>query len=157
MIAFPANQEFRNQRPGGRALGAQTGPHVVAKRPGAAKSISQLAWQHFDRFAIVPSACPAKTFFGEGGQGLFAMLISWIVLAIGQLSAASLPLTDVTAAASRPTATPITPGEPSTLVEAVIGIGLVAAYVLLARRVRTRRQLRPVSKPTDRGTKRKAA
>ena len=50
--------------------------------------------------------------------------------------------------ASRSTATSITPGEPSTLVEALIGVGLLAAYVLLVRRVRTRRPVGSVSRPT---------
>jgi hypothetical protein len=94
--------------------------------------------------------------FGEGGQGLFAMLISWIVLAIGQLSAASLPVIDVTTAGSRQTATPIVPGEPSTLVEGLIGAGLIAAYLVFAQRKRGRNVPR-VSKPTRAGSGRKAA
>ena len=85
------------------------------------------------------------------------MLISWIVLAIGQLSAAGLPVIDVATAASRPTATPITPGEPSTLVEALIGVMLLAAYVVLARRVRGRRSVRRIFKPAPAGSGRKAA
>lgn len=85
------------------------------------------------------------------------MLISWIVLAIGQLSAASLPLIDVTAAASRPAATPVTPGEPSTLIEALIGVGLIAAYVATTRRLRTRRETRRISQPVRAGSDRKAA
>src|SRR3954465_11446901 len=93
MIAFPANQDFRNQRPGGRALGAQTGPHVVAKWPRPAKGISQLASQQIDQFAIDRSRdCDDSSL----GQGSFAMLICWIVLAFGQLSAPDLPLVDVT-------------------------------------------------------------
>ena len=58
------------------------------------------------------------------------MLISWIVLAIGQLSAPNVPLIDVATGASGPTVTSITPGEPSTLVEALIGVALIAAYPL---------------------------
>ena len=85
------------------------------------------------------------------------MLISWIVLALGQLSAASLPLIDATTAASRPTAMPVTPGEPSTLVEALIGVGLIAAYVATTRRLRTRRDTRRMSKPVRAGSDRKAA
>ncbi len=85
------------------------------------------------------------------------MLISWIVLAIGQLTAASLPLIDVATAASRPTSTPITPGEPSTLVEALIGAGLIAAYVATTRRLRTRRETRRISQPARAGSDRKAA
>jgi hypothetical protein len=85
------------------------------------------------------------------------MLICSNMLAIGQLSAATLPVIEVASNESRPLSPSITPGEPSTLVEAVIGIGLIAAYLLLARRVRTRRQPRPVSKPTGRRSKRKAA
>jgi hypothetical protein len=86
------------------------------------------------------------------------MLISWIALAIGQLSAASLPLIDVTtAAASRPTARPITPGEPSTLAEALIGAGLIAADVVLTRRLRPKRVARRISAPKHTGSGRKAA
>jgi hypothetical protein len=87
------------------------------------------------------------------------MLISWIVLAIRQLSAASLPLIDVTtaAAASRTTARPITPGEPSTLAEALIGAGLIAAYVVITRRVRTKRATWRISAPKHTGSGRKAA
>jgi hypothetical protein len=85
------------------------------------------------------------------------MLISWIVLAIGQLSAASLPVIDVATAASRPTATPITPGEPSTLVEAVIGVTLIAAYLVFARHMLGRRSVQRISKPGSAGTGRKAA
>jgi hypothetical protein len=84
------------------------------------------------------------------------MLISWIVLAIGQLSAAGLPLIDMSTAASRPTATPITPGEPSTLVEGLIGAGVVAAYFVFARHRRGRSVSR-ISKPTRAGSGRKAA
>jgi hypothetical protein len=85
------------------------------------------------------------------------MLISWIVLAIGQLSATGLPLTDVTTAVSRPTATPITPGEPSTLVEALIGVALIAAYVVFARHMGGRRSVHRISKPGSAGSGRKAA
>jgi hypothetical protein len=85
------------------------------------------------------------------------MLISWIVLAIGQLSAASLPLIDAATAASRPTGMPVTPGEPSTLVEAVIGIALIATYLIFPRRIRGRRSLRRISKPVRAGSDRKAA
>jgi hypothetical protein len=85
------------------------------------------------------------------------MLTSWIVLAIGQLSAASLPLIDVTTAASHPTPTPITPGEPSTLVEGLIGSALVFAYLVLARRVRTQRSVQQITKPARDGSGRKAA
>ena len=85
------------------------------------------------------------------------MLISWIVLAIGQLSAASLPLIDVGAPASRPAAVPITPGEPSTLVEALIGVGLIAAYLVIARQVRSKREERRVSAATRADVGRKAA
>jgi hypothetical protein len=95
--------------------------------------------------------------FGEGGQGLFAMVISWIVLAIGQLSAAGLPIIDVTPAGSGSTATPIVPGEPSTLVEAFIGAGLIAAFLVFARRKRGRRSMPRISKPTRTGRGRKAA
>jgi hypothetical protein len=99
----------------------------------------------------------AATLFGEGGQGLFAMLISWIVLAIGHLSAGSLPLIDVTSNASRPVPSPITPGEPSTLIEALIGAGLIAAYFATTRRLRTRRETRRISQPVRAGSDRKAA
>ena len=84
------------------------------------------------------------------------MLISWIVLAIGQLSAASLPLIDATTAASRPTAMPVTPGEPSTLVEAFIGVGLIAAYLVFARHKRGPSVPR-ISKTVRAGSGRKAA
>jgi hypothetical protein len=85
------------------------------------------------------------------------MLISWIVLAIGQLSAANLPLVDLTASASPSTSTPITPGEPSTLVEALIGVALIAAYLVFARHMRSRRSGQQVSKPVRAGRGRKAA
>jgi hypothetical protein len=99
----------------------------------------------------------AATLFGEGGQGLFAMLISWIVLAIGQLSAASVPVIDATTGASRPPVTTVTPGEPSTLIEALIGAGLIAAYFVFTRRLRGRRSMRRIAKPTRAGSGRKAA
>ena len=85
------------------------------------------------------------------------MLISWIVLAMGQLSAAGLPLIDVTGAAPRQTATPIVPGEPSTFVEALIGAAFIAAYLVLARRVRCRRTVRKLTTPARPGSGRKAA
>jgi hypothetical protein len=85
------------------------------------------------------------------------MLISWIVLAIAQLSAASLPVIDVATSASRPTTPPITPGEPSTLVEALIGAALIAAYLVFARPMRSRRRVQRISKPAPAGSGRKAA
>jgi hypothetical protein len=85
------------------------------------------------------------------------MLISWIVLAVGELSATGLPLTDVSTAVSSPTATPITPGEPSTLVEALIGVTLIAAYLVFARHMLGRRSVRRIWKPGRVGTGRKAA
>jgi hypothetical protein len=85
------------------------------------------------------------------------MLISWIVFAIGQLSAASLPVIDATTGASRPPVPTVTPGEPSTLIEALIGAGLIAAYLVLARRVRGGRSVQRISKPTRAGSGRKAA
>jgi hypothetical protein len=85
------------------------------------------------------------------------MLISWIVLAMGQLSAASLPLIDAATAASRPTGMPVTPGEPSTLVEALIGVALIAAYLVFPRRIRDRRSAQRNSKPVRAGSDRKAA
>ena len=85
------------------------------------------------------------------------MLISWIVLAIGQLSASSSPLIDATTNTPRPTATPIAPGEPSTLVEALIGVVLIAGYLVLARRVRGRRGMQQISKSTRAGSGRKVA
>ena len=83
------------------------------------------------------------------------MLISRIVLAVGQLAAASLPILGADLSGSG--AAHVVPGEPSTLIEAAIGVALIAAYFLLVRRVRPRRPLTTVSKPTRRGTKRKAA
>ena len=85
------------------------------------------------------------------------MLISWIVLAIGQLSAPNLPLNDVATAASRPTVTSVTPGEPSTLVEALIGVALIAAYLVFTRGMRSRRSVQRIAKLTSAGTGRKAA
>jgi hypothetical protein len=89
------------------------------------------------------------------------MLISWLVLAIGQLSAFELPLIDVassvTSSASRTASSPITPGEPSTLVEALIGATFVAAYLLFSRPMRGRRRVQRISKPGSAGTGRKAA
>ena len=85
------------------------------------------------------------------------MLITRIVLTIGQLTAASLPLIDVGSGPSQPTMTPMTPGEPSTLLEALIGAGLIASYLLLARQMRGRRSVRPISRPTSAGSGRKAA
>ena len=81
------------------------------------------------------------------------MLISWI----GQLSVAGLPVIDVATAASRPTATPITPGEPSTLVEALIGATLIAAYLVFTRHMLGRRRVPRISKPGSAGSGRKAA
>jgi hypothetical protein len=92
---------------------------------------------------------------------LFAMVISWIALAVGQLSVAGLPLIDVasnvTSGASLPAAPPITPGEPSTLIEAVIGTVLIAAYLVCARHLRGRRSALRISKPAGAGSGRKAA
>jgi hypothetical protein len=85
------------------------------------------------------------------------MLISWIVLAIGQLSAASLPLIDTGSNLPRPITPPVTPGEPSTLIEALIGAALIAAYLVLTRRMRGRRGVSRISKPTSAGSGRKAA
>jgi hypothetical protein len=89
------------------------------------------------------------------------MLISWLVLAIGQLSASELPLIDVasnvTSIASRPTVQAITPGEPSTLAEALIGATFIAAYLLFSRPMRGRRRVQRISKPGSAGSGRKAA
>jgi hypothetical protein len=85
------------------------------------------------------------------------MLITWIMLAIGQLSSGSEPLINLSTAVSRPVPTPITPGEPSTLVEALIGVGVIAAYFVITRRTRVRRSLQRISKPTSAGSGRKAA
>ena len=85
------------------------------------------------------------------------MLISWIVLAIVQLSAAGLPVIDLPSGPPHLTTHSIAPGEPSTLFEAVFGVTIIAAYLMLVRRVRPRRRRTTVSKPTGRGTKRKAA
>jgi hypothetical protein len=89
------------------------------------------------------------------------MLISWLVLAIGQLSASGLPLIDVasnvTSIASRPTVPAITPGEPSTLAEALIGATFIAAYLLFSRPMRGRRRVQRISKPGSAGSGRKAA
>lgn len=85
------------------------------------------------------------------------MLISWIVLAVCQLSAGELPLIGIGSNTSRPMAPAITPGEPSTLIEALIGITLVAAYLLFARRMRTRRGAQPIAKPVPAGRGRRAA
>ena len=81
------------------------------------------------------------------------MLISWIVLAVGQLSA-SLPTV-----ASGPGRSPgglSVPGEPSTLIEALIGVGLISAYLLVGRRVRSRRGV-ATSVPKAQAGRRKAA
>jgi hypothetical protein len=89
------------------------------------------------------------------------MLISWLVLAIGQLSVGELPLIDVasnvSSSASQPASLPITPGEPSTLVEALIGATLIAAYLVFARPMRGRRRVQRISKPGSAGSGRKAA
>ena len=85
------------------------------------------------------------------------MLISWIVLAIGQLSAPDLPLIDVATATSRPTAPSIMPGEPSTLVEALIGAAIIAAYLVFTRHLRGRRSVQRIAKPASAGSRRKAA
>jgi hypothetical protein len=85
------------------------------------------------------------------------MLISWIVLAIGQLSAAALSIVELTNDASGPTSAPATPGEPSTLIEGLIGVALIAAYLTFARRVRGRRSMQSLLKPTRAGSGRKAA
>lgn len=81
------------------------------------------------------------------------MLISWIVLAVGQLSA-NLPLV-----ASGPARSPgglSVPGEPSTLAEALIGVGLISAYLLVGRRVRGRRGS-AAALPAAKAARRKAA
>ena len=85
------------------------------------------------------------------------MLISWIVLAIGELSATGLPLLDVTSNTPPAAPSPMTPGEPSTLVEALIGAAIIAAYLAFVRRIRSRRTARPVSQPRRSGSGRKAA
>ena len=85
------------------------------------------------------------------------MLSSSIVLAIGQMSVADLPLINVTQAESRPKVTPFTPAEPSTLVLGLIGVGLIAAYVVITRRLRTNREAQRISKPMHAGSRRKAA
>lgn len=89
------------------------------------------------------------------------MLISWLVLAIGQLSAAGLPPIDVashvSSSASGPTSPTITPGEPSTLVEALIGATFIAAYLILSRPIRGRRILSRILKPGSADSGRKAA
>jgi len=96
-------------------------------------------------------------FLGQGGQGLFAMAISWIVLAIGQLSVAGLPLIEAGSEASQPGSHLISPGEPSTLFEAMIGVSLIAVYLMFARRMRSRRGVPRVAKPAPAGRGRKAA
>jgi hypothetical protein len=83
------------------------------------------------------------------------MVISWIVLAIGQLSVAGLPL--VGGGPDAPGPAIRTPGEPSTIFEAMIGISLVAVYLMFARRMRSRRGVRRVSTPRPVGSGRKAA
>jgi hypothetical protein len=82
------------------------------------------------------------------------MLISWIVVALGQLSVAGLPLVSGRTDVARPTPG-ITPGEPSTMVEALIGAAIIGAYLIFARRFRGRRGVPRVAKPTsvDRGRK----
>ncbi len=85
------------------------------------------------------------------------MLISWVVLAIGQLSAAGLPLMDAASNVTRPAAPHVTPGEPSTLAEALIGAALIAVYLVFARRMRGRRSVPRISKPASAGSGRKAA
>jgi hypothetical protein len=85
------------------------------------------------------------------------MLISWIVLAIGQLSDASLPVIDLGSNLPRPITAPVTPGEPSTLVEAIIGAAIIVVYLTLMRRIRGGRSMPRISKPTRARTGRKAA
>ena len=85
------------------------------------------------------------------------MLISWIVLAIGQVSAPNLPLIDVATGVSRPAVPSITPGEPSTFVEALIGVALIAAYLVFTRGSRGRQNVQRIAKPTSAGSRRKAA
>lgn len=81
------------------------------------------------------------------------MVISWIVLTIGQLSVAGLPLIDAGADVSPSVRSP---GEPSTLFEAMIGVSLIAVYLMFARRFRGRRGVPRVAKPASAGH-RKAA
>ena len=85
------------------------------------------------------------------------MAISWIVLAIGQLSAAGLPLVGGGPDSSPPASHLVAPGEPSTIVEALIGAALVAAYLVFARRFRSRRGAQPVTTPAEAGRRREAA
>ena len=102
-------------------------------------------------------ACLQRMFLGRGGQGLFAMVISWIVLAIGQLSVVGLPLIEAGSGFSQSATSAASPGEPSTLFEAMIGVSLIAVYLVFARRFRSRRSVSGGSKPAAVGRDRKAA
>ncbi len=85
------------------------------------------------------------------------MLIAWIMLAVGQLSAGSLPIVDLTSGPARSAGSLAVPGEPSTLIEALIGATIIVGYLVLSRRVRGRRGTPTVSARAKAGGRRKAA
>ncbi len=85
------------------------------------------------------------------------MLIAWIMLAVGQLSAGSLPIVDLASGPARSARSLIVPGEPSTLVEGLIGATIIAGYLVLSRRVRRRRGEPTASTRAKSGGRRKAA
>ncbi len=85
------------------------------------------------------------------------MLTAWIVLALGQLSTSNLPMVSLTSASTQSTGNLPVPGEPSTLVEALIGIGIIACYLMLSRRFRDRRGAPTTSTPVKSTGRRKAA
>ncbi len=76
------------------------------------------------------------------------MLISPVILAIAHLSALSERLLAAAATTKpSPNGSPFTPEEPTTLTLALIGIGIIAAYVAVRRRFRLRRGLHQTSVP----------
>lgn len=85
------------------------------------------------------------------------MVISWIVLAIGKLSVVGLPLIEAGSDVSQSARSAVSPGEPSTLFEAMIGVSLIAVYLVFARRFRGRRSVPGVTKPAPVRRGRKAA
>lgn len=84
------------------------------------------------------------------------MLLPSLILALADFPFTNAPLFDPAAlAAPRSAVTPITPDEPTTLALALVGIGIVGAYAMIKRRLRTQREAyRVFVAPTPAGDKR---
>ena len=75
------------------------------------------------------------------------MVSSSIILAVGQFSAVSERMLTPLFVKSAPNGVPLTPEEPTTLTLALIGIGMIAAYVGVKRLLRPQRESRQMSLP----------